>query len=142
LERFLDHEEKLGRKDLGEIVVQARGAHVILLKANMARVANLKLEQLGGGDFYGVNIAHGRLEIERCDIRSESLACIGVHGGADPRIRSNRIHDGKSEGILGDGQGRGTYEDNDVNIHDNVAGICISDGDGLWALRREYNKRS
>jgi len=37
--------------------------------------------------------------IEGCDIASDSLACIAVHGNAYPRIICNKIHDGKNSGV-------------------------------------------
>ena len=44
-----------------------------------------------------------------------ALAGIEVKTGADPIVRRNRIHDGKSAGIVVYEQGRGTYEDNEVS---------------------------
>jgi hypothetical protein len=32
---------------------------------------------------------------EGCDITSQSIACDGIRGGADPRLLHNRIYDGK-----------------------------------------------
>jgi hypothetical protein len=36
-----------------------------------------------------------RPHLEGCDITSQSIACVGIHGGADPGLLRNRIHDGK-----------------------------------------------
>ena len=126
--------EIIGEGDLGDVVVQATGQHTLLFKANMGRVANLSLRQMGGGDFYGVDIAQGRLELEGCDITSQSYACIAIHGGADPRLRRNRIHDGKERGIVVHDDGQGTLEDNDI-FGNYLSGVHIKSG-GNPTLRR------
>ena len=36
-----------------------------------------------------------RPHLKGCDIRSQSIACVGIHGGADPGLLHNRIYDGK-----------------------------------------------
>jgi parallel beta-helix repeat protein len=43
-----------------------------------------------------------------------SLAGVTVREGAEPVVRRNRIHDGKSVGIHVHDNGRGTFEDNDL----------------------------
>jgi F-box protein 11 len=127
--------EIIGDGELGEIVVEAEGRHTVLFQASMGRIANLTLRQAAGqGKWCCVNIAQGRLDLEDCDITSLNAACVVIHGNADPRIRRNRIHDGKSAGILVYENGRGTLEDNDIfgNAH---AGVAIKDG-GDPILRR------
>lgn len=119
--------EIIGEGKPGDVVVQATGADVILFQANMGRVTNLTLMQAGGGAWFGVDIAQGRLEIEDCNITSQSLACVAIHNGADPRLRRNRIHDGKQGGVMIYESGLGTLEDND--IFGNVfAGVEIKTG--------------
>ena len=107
--------EIIGDGELGDVVIEATGNHAVLFKASMGRLANLTLRQAGGGMFYCVDITQGRLELEGCDITSQSLACVAIHGGADPRLRRNRIHDGKSGGgVYVYTSGQGTLEDNDI----------------------------
>jgi parallel beta-helix repeat protein len=106
--------EIIGDGECGDIVVAAKGSRVILFRATMGIVRNLTLRQAGGGEYYAVDIGQGRLVLEDCDITSQSLACIGVYGGADPQIRRNRIHDGQWSGILVYENGQGTIEDNDI----------------------------
>lgn len=106
--------EIIGEGELGEVVVQASGKDVILFKTTMGRVTNLTLRQEGGGKWFGVDITQGRLELEDCDISSQSLACVSIHNGADPRLRRNRIHNGKQGGVMIFGGGLGTLEDNDI----------------------------
>lgn len=106
--------EIIGDGDRSDILVAAKGSDVILFKATMGVVRNLTLRQAGGGKYYAVDIGQGRLVLEDCDITSQSLSCVGVYGGADPQIRRNRIHDGKSSGVFVYENGLGTIEDNHI----------------------------
>ncbi len=107
--------EILGDGDLRDIVVRATGKSALLFKTTMGRISNLTFQQFGGEDCPCLDIAQGRLELEECDITSQNTACcVAIHGGADPRLRKNRIHDGKSEGICVYDSGQGTLEDNDI----------------------------
>jgi Right handed beta helix region len=94
-----------------------------LFKASIGRVANLTLRQAGGDRrlWYGVDITQGRLDLEGCDISSESGACVAIHDGADPLLRHNQIHDGKAIGVMVYDDGRGTLEDNDLTDNARVA---------------------
>jgi len=106
--------EIVGDGELGDVVIEATGDYTIRFQANMGRVANITLRQAGGGDFFCVDIGQGRLELEGCDVTSKSLACVGIHDGADPRLRRNRIHDGKQGGVYFYESGQGTLEDNEI----------------------------
>ncbi|HEX8128753.1 MAG TPA: right-handed parallel beta-helix repeat-containing protein, partial [Pyrinomonadaceae bacterium] len=116
--------EIIGDGDPGEVVIQATGKHTVLFKTTMGRISNLTLRQMGGGQWYCVNIAQGRLELEGCDITSQSWACVAIHGGADPRLRRNSIHDGGQGGVYIYENGQGTLEDNDI-FGNALAGIEI-----------------
>jgi parallel beta-helix repeat protein len=126
--------EIIGEGEPGEVVVQASGKHVILFQTTMGRVTNLTLRQMGGGNWYAVDIAQGRLELEDCDITSQSLTCVAIHNGADPRLRRNRIHDGKGGGVYIYENGLGTLEDNDI-FGNALAGVGIKTA-GNPTLRR------
>lgn len=106
--------EIIGDGELEEIVIEATGKDTILFQANMSRISNLTLRQTGGGKWFCVDIAQGRLDLEGCDITSQSISCVAIHGSADPRLRSNRIHGGKSSGVHVYENGQGTLEDNDI----------------------------
>jgi F-box protein 11 len=116
--------EIIGDGDPGEVVIQASGKHAVLFKTTMGRISNLTLRQMGGEKWYCVDIAQGRLELEGCDITGQSLSCVAIHGGADPRLRRNRIHDGKASGVFVYENGQGTLEDNDI-FGNALAGISI-----------------
>ena len=100
----------------------------------MGRVANLTVRQIGNGKRYCVDIVQGRLELEGCDIASQSLTCVAIHGSADPRLRRNRIHDGKQGGVFVYENGQGTLEENDI-FGNALAGVKISE-DGNPILHR------
>jgi parallel beta-helix repeat protein len=106
--------EVIGDGELGEVVIEATGENAVLFRASMGRIANLTLRQAGGGNWCCVDIAQGRLDVEECDISSRSSACVGIHGGADPRLRRNRIHDGEQSGVFVYDNGQGTLEDNEI----------------------------
>ncbi len=126
--------EIIGDGELSDVVIEANEEDTVLFRANMGRIANLTLRQTGGGDWYCVDIAQGRLDLEGCDISSQSLACVAIRGGADPRLRRNRIHDGKASGVFVYENGQGTLEDNDIFANAN-AGVAIMEG-GNPTLRR------
>jgi parallel beta-helix repeat protein len=126
--------EIIGDGEASEIVIQATGVTAVLFKTTMGRIANLTLRQMSDEKLYCVDIAQGRLELDGCDITSWSLACVAIHDGADPRLRRNRIHDGKEAGVFVQKNGQGTLEDNDI-FGNALAGIAIKEG-GNPTLRR------
>ena len=108
--------EILGDGPRDRITVAATGSNVVRFETTMGRVSGLTLRQRGGeGDWYAVSVTQGRLLLDDCDVSSDSGPCVAVRGGADPEIRGNRIHDGKSVGVFIYDESRGTYEDNDVS---------------------------
>lgn len=126
--------EIIGEGELGEVVVQVSGKSVLMFQTSMGRVTNLTLRQTGAGEWYAVDIAQGRLELEDCDITSQSLSCVAIHNGADPRLRRNSIHDSKQGGVFIYENGLGTLEDNDI-FGNALAGVGIRTG-GSPTLRR------
>jgi F-box protein 11 len=106
--------EIVGDGDRSDIVLEGGNGPAILFRAPMGRVTNLTVRQPTGTPAFAIDIAQGRLDLEGCDISSHALACVAVHDGADPRVRRNRIHDGREQGILIFGGGMGTIEDNDI----------------------------
>jgi parallel beta-helix repeat protein len=120
--------ELLGDGRASDVVVEAEGRDAVLFKTTMGRVANMTLRQTGrGGEHYGVAIAQGRLDLEDCDISSEALACVAIHGGAEARLRRNAIHDGRSSGVVVYENAHGMLEDNEI-YHNAMSGVMISKG--------------
>lgn len=128
--------EIIGEGELGEVIIEGADKNAIHFKSTMGRVVNICLRQLQVGDLDRacVNIAQGRLDLEDCDITSQSIACVVIHSSADPRLRRNRIHNGKESGIFVYENGQGTLEDNDI-FANNHNGITISEG-GNPVVRR------
>jgi parallel beta-helix repeat protein len=118
--------EIVGDGEVDEVVIEATGKDTILFQANMGRLANLTLRQAGEGRWYCVDITQGRPDLEGCDVSSQSLACVAIHEGADPRLRRNRIHDGKAAGVFIYEDGRGTLEDNEI-FGNSGAGVEIAE---------------
>ena len=112
-----------------DIVIESRSSDGVLMKTDDAVVSGLTLRCRAGEkkrEIYAVNIRRGRLVLENCDITSDSLSCVGIHGAsADPVIRKCTIHDGKECGVLVYDKGKGTVED--CEIYGNaLAGVEIT----------------
>jgi parallel beta-helix repeat protein len=121
-----------------DIEVQSRDGSVLQILATMGRVANLTLRQVGAeGDWFGVDIGRGDVDLEDCDISSESLGCVVIRNGANPRVHNNRLHDAKT-GIIVLRGGLGRLEDNEV-IGNNV-GVEINAGGGPILRRNRINR--
>lgn len=130
--------EILGDGDLRDIVIRAAGKSALSFKTVMGRVSNFTLQQ-ADGDECCVDISQGRLELDGCDITGNARACVAIHSGADPRLRKNRIHDGKAEGISIYDNGLGILEEND--IYSNAgAGVAISRGGSPILRKNRINK--
>jgi len=126
--------EIIGEGQGNDVVVRATGKDALLFKTSMGRVSNLALRQMGGGKWFGVDIGQGRLELEGCDISSDGLACVAIHGGADPKLRRNRIHDGNGSGVFVYEDAQGTLEDNEI-FGNALAGVEIKEA-GNPTVRR------
>ena len=127
--------EIVGDGPVAEIEIRARSAAALTFRASIGRVANLTLRQAGGkGDWFGVDITQGRLDLEGCDISSQSLSCVAIHNGADPRLHRNQIHDGKQSGVFVYDGGLGTLEENDITGN-TLPGVAVRTG-GNPTLRR------
>jgi len=133
--------EIIGDGRLEDIVVEAVGSSALVSKTDFGRIANITFRQAGGGKYFAVDIGQGRLELNGCDITSDSQACIGVYGGADPRILRNRIHDGKRSGVNVHKNGKGTFEDNDI-FGNAFAGVQVKqDSNPIFRRNRIHDSR-
>ncbi len=119
--------EIIGDGETEDIVIQSVGANAILFKTTMGRVSNITLRQMHGGEWFCVNATQGRLFLEECDITSLSLACVAISGGADPRLRRNRIHHSKQSGVIVYDNGLGNIDDNDI-YSNGLSGVEIRNG--------------
>jgi parallel beta-helix repeat protein len=125
--------EIVGEGEPQGIVVESAGASCVLMRADEAAVRGLTLRQgangaggEGGEGFFAVDIPHGRLTLEDCDITSRSLSCVGVHNdSAQPVIRRCRIHAGADSGVYFFNAAGGVVEDCDIAENTNV-GVAIT----------------
>ena len=122
----------LGDGPAERIVIESAKAACILMAADKAVVRGMTLQCIAGRngkEFFAVDIPRGNLELERCDITSNSLACVAIHGKrSNPTIRDCTIHDSKaSYGVLVQEQGRGTVEDCEI-FGNKFFGVKIEQG--------------
>lgn len=135
--------EIIGDGPLADIELRSRDANALVFKANIGRIANLTVRQVGGGNWYGVDITQGRLQLDGCDVSSQSLACVAIRSGADPRLRGNCIHGGRETGVYVYDDGLGTLEDNEVTDNAGI-GVAIKGGADptLRRNRIHHNRQS
>ncbi|MEN8220993.1 MAG: right-handed parallel beta-helix repeat-containing protein [Pseudomonadota bacterium] len=112
--------EIIGDGEVAEIVVESKNADCIFMKTDNALVRGLSLRNRAEG-YYAVDISQGKLRLEYCDISSETLSCVGIHG-AEGIISYCQIHDSKQSGVYIYKNGTGRIENCDI------VGIQIRDG--------------
>jgi hypothetical protein len=124
--------------DAGRVVVEASGASCIRMETGYAVVRGLFLRGRTGLDDrtrFAVDVPQGQLILEDCDITSDALACVAIHGsGARPVLRRCQIHDGKGSGVFVHHGGAGTLEDCAI-VNNALAGVEIGK-DGNPTVRR------
>ena len=122
--------EIAGDGPVERIIVRGTAASCVRMLADRARVAGLTLRGVaaGGGEgFFAVDITRGQLLLEDCDISSETLSCVAVHGDTSaPTLRRCRIHDGADSGVYFFDGAAGALEDCEVYENANV-GVAITD---------------
>ena len=129
-----------------QVVLQTFNSSNITMRTDAAVVRGFVIRHRPGllGTLYyifsekegpAVDIPEGELVLEDCDITSNSVAGIAIHGlTANPVIRRTRIHDGRSNGVWVYAGGQGTLEDCDIS-GTKWAGVRI-EGGGNPVLRR------
>lgn len=86
-----------------KVVIQSAKGDCLYLEAGRVTVRNLRLDCRASpeAEFYAVDVAAGEATLEDCDLASQSLACLGVHGkGTRAIVRNCRIHDGNDAGVF------------------------------------------
>jgi ribosomal protein L40E len=96
--------EIIGDGKTSDIILEYSDGNCILMQTDYAKVKGLTIcgqADLKGKKFFAIDIPQGCLVLEDCDITSNSLACIGIHGlTAKHRISRCTIHDSKGAGIV------------------------------------------
>jgi F-box protein 11 len=80
------------------VIVHGSGGAAVWFEASAGRLANVTIEQVGRTG-YGLDVAEGRLVVERCHISSRGNACVAIHGQAQVTVRASRIGPGHEGGI-------------------------------------------
>jgi len=114
-----------------KVIVRGVGASCLKSGAEAARVAGLTLRGAAGGggaSAFAVDVSRGELVLEDCDVSSDTLSCVAVHGReAAPVIKRCRIHDGADSGLYFFDGAAGAVEDCEVYGNANV-GVAINGG--------------
>ena len=121
----LDHQvEIVGDGPREKIILRADDSSCLLMDTDRARVAGLTLR--GAAPFFAVDIPRGSLLLENCDLSSDTLSCVGVHGReAAPIIRGCRIHDAADSGLYFFDGAAGVVEGCEVSGSTNV-GVAVT----------------
>lgn len=126
--------EIVGDGALEEIIVRATVSSCIVMQTDAAVIRNLSLRgqaRAGGANddgFFAVDIPHGRLLLDGCDISSDSLACVAIHNPtAAPVLRGCRIHHGVDSGVYAFDDAQGVIEACDIFENANI-GVAITNG--------------
>jgi hypothetical protein len=122
----------------GQVVIESADSDCVVMGADEATLRGLTLRctaGASGGKFYAVDVPRGRLLLEGCDVSSDSLACVAVHGAsADPTLRDCLIHGGAQGGVMAWDGARGTVECCEIFGHA-FAGVEIKGGADLLVRR-------
>jgi hypothetical protein len=129
--------EIVGDGPRADIVIESHDGDAVVMMAREAGVRGLTLRCRAGANghaVFAVDVPMGRLLLEDCDITSDSLACVGLHGSLSrPVVRGCLIHGGAKEGVLAYDGASGLFED--CEIRENaLAGVVERDG-GTATLR-------
>ena len=132
--------EIIGDGPLSDVVVESTDTFCIRMQTEKATVRGLTLRgRTSPKEFFAVDISRGQLILEDCDITSDTLAGVAIHGSmADPIIRRTKIHNSKSGGVFTFDQGKGTIEDCDIYGNTNAA-VEIKDGSNTIVRRSKLH---
>lgn len=120
------------------IILEGNKSGCIKMASDHAEVHGLTIRLRASSSLiknYAVDIPEGKLILENCEITSDSLSCVAIHGKtANPVLRKCVIHDSKQNGILVYENGNGLIENCDIYAHA-ATGIEIR-GDSNPTFRR------
>jgi F-box protein 11 len=124
--------EIIGEGRAEDIVLESSASNCLLVQTERTLVRGLSLRGRSGrrgGECVAVEVPCGRLVLEDCDVTSDSLTCVAIHGAAAAaEIRRCRIHDSSDgPGVLFAAGSRGTVE-GCVIFNNRMAGIEIREG--------------
>ncbi len=125
--------EIIGDGPVSDIIIQSTGVNCIQMQTDYAVVRGITVRGRSGTvareyPLFAVDIPQGRLVLEDCDISSETLAGIAVHGAESrPVIWRCTIHTCKGSGIFFYENSHGMVEECDI-AYNTFAGIRVAQG--------------
>ncbi len=103
------------------IILESNKSSCVKMAADHAEIQGITIRLRVNNSLakhHAVDIPQGKLILENCEITSDSLSCVAIHGkGANPILRKCVIHDSKQCGILIYEQGTGLIENCDIYSH-------------------------
>lgn len=125
--------EIIGDGPAANIIIESTGVNCIQMQTDYAMVRGMTVRGRSGTvareyPLFAVDIPQGRLVLEDCDISSETLAGIAVHGAESrPVIWRCTIHKCKGSGIFFYENSHGMVEECDI-AYNTFAGIRVAQG--------------
>jgi parallel beta-helix repeat protein len=123
--------EIFGEGTAENIIVRSTNQSCVSMRTEQVIIRNLTLQGRGksyGKAFFAVDVTSGELTLENCDISSDSLSCVAIHGAnANPFLKNCLIHDGADSGIYIFDNARARIENCDVFRNANV-NLAIAQG--------------
>jgi len=89
-----------GNGERDRIIICPKEGPPVISTTEKGSITNLTLKKNDKGKYCAVLVDSGGVTIERCDITSDSLACLIIKGSSsNPKIINNHIHHSKQAGI-------------------------------------------
>lgn len=79
--------------------MEPNDGNVLICNCSGGSITNLTLSKADSEERYAIRIASGSITIQRCNIASNGLSCIGIES-ACPKILHNDIHGSPQPGIM------------------------------------------
>ncbi len=123
--------EIIGDGAAEDIVIVGTNSTCIQMQTDKAVVRGLTFRGNGarfGKAFFAVDVSRGELNLEDCDISSDSLSCVAIHGAdANPFLKNCGIHNGADSGVYIFDNARARIENCDI-YHNANANLAIKQG--------------
>lgn len=127
--------EIIGEGNLGDVTIELKDSNVVQSGTTFGRLQNLAVRQNGEerNQYFAISVRSGSLDIDKCEITSASISCIGVTENAEVRVRRCRLHGSPQAGIAFFKQAGGVVEE--CEIFDNGYGGIAIQGVGHIIIR-------
>jgi hypothetical protein len=117
------------------VEIEASSGAVLRLEADFAVLRGLMLRGAAGQSLFTIDVPHGELLIEDCDVSAGELACVAVRGKASHVAMTRcRVHGGRQAGLYVSLGGSGVVAECEI-VENGGAGVEIG-WQGSPILRR------